>query len=103
MLQNNEYNSNVNSSGKRYLDEFEIRDLLKCENERCVCRAQNDKGQLIGFTHCPAHDDQNPSLRVRTKPYKDEAAYTFHDCFAGCDYSQVRIGIARARSMEANR
>ena len=55
---------------------------LTCEGRRCACRASARKGR--GLTHCPGHDDRNPSLSVDTKDGK-VVVY----CHAGCSQDAV--------------
>lgn len=42
------------------------------------------------LVHCPAHDDQNPSLHIT--PVSDRLL--FH-CFAGCSYEQVKAALEK--------
>ena len=88
----------MNNTRKQYLNEYELRDLLQCERAGCPCKRVDVEGKMIGFTHCPAHlPDNNPSLKVETKEYGSYKDDTFFDCKTGCEYKDVRAGVARER------
>ena len=56
----------------------EIRARLACTSLRCSCHSRQ------GNTHCPSHDDRNPSLNISEKM----GTILFH-CFAGCPQADV--------------
>ena len=56
----------------------EIRQHLTCSSTRCSCRGHS------GNTHCPSHDDKNPSLSI-----KEDSQGVLINCFAGCSYDQI--------------
>src|SRR6266851_2738687 len=53
-----------------------------CGGSGCVCVRSAEAG--CGLTHCPAHDDRNPSLSV-TEP----EGKVLLKCFAGCTQDAV--------------
>lgn len=57
---------------------------LECERPSCGCHNSNANGK--GPTHCPAHDDRNPSLSV--SPPNRTVRPLLH-CFAGCAHKDV--------------
>jgi putative DNA primase/helicase len=46
-----------------------------------------------GLVRCPAHDDRNPSLKVRDDPNKRDGIDLI--CFAGCDWRDVKEELQR--------
>ncbi len=46
-----------------------------------------------GLAHCPAHDDQNPSLSVRELP----GGKVLVHCFAGCSQEAVIAALKQRR------
>src|SRR5690554_6336780 len=65
---------------------------LQCSQDRCRCHRSARAGH--GLTHCPAHDDANPSLSVR----EADNGRTLVRCQAGCDQDKV-IAALRARKL----
>jgi Protein of unknown function (DUF3987) len=63
-------------------DAAEILAGLECARRSCVCHASSRKGH--GLTHCPAHDDQTPSLSIT------EDRQVLWKCHAGCSQDAVR-------------
>lgn len=62
---------------------------LACDAPRCVCQQSVERGG--GLTHCPAHDDEHPSLSVT-----DRGGRTLWRCHAGCDqYTVTRAVLAK--------
>jgi hypothetical protein len=59
----------------------EIATALACERPGCACRRKAGNGWV---THCPAHDDENPSLSVA-----DAVGKVLVHCFAGCSQGAV--------------
>lgn len=59
---------------------------LACGNPHCVCHQSVTKGS--GLTHCPAHDDQHPSLSV-----SEGRVAVLWKCHAGCDRRDVAQAI----------
>lgn len=57
---------------------------LECKSPGCSCHNSNANGK--GPTHCPAHDDRNPSLSV--SPPNRTVRPLLH-CFAGCAHKDV--------------
>lgn len=55
---------------------------LACSNQHCVCHRAVAQGH--GLTHCPAHDDQHPSLSVSMG-----RVAVLWKCHAGCDRRDV--------------
>lgn len=68
-----------------------ILELLACDRPRCVCRASLNRGR--GLTHCPAHDDQSPSLSISPP---ERTAWPVMHCHAGCSFAEVRVALQRA-------
>ncbi len=69
-----------------------IRTALQCEGSGCSC--QRPRGQV----HCPAYDDEHPSLSV---DQVDEGRVLVH-CFAGCTQGAV-LEALRARGLWSGR
>jgi hypothetical protein len=67
----------------------EILRALECDRPSCKCHASTKKGS--GLTHCPAHDDDDPSLSVQSKDGKGKCK-----CHAGCDYQVVWAAVLEA-------
>lgn len=59
---------------------------LACANPHCPCHRSVAQGR--GLTHCPAHDDQHPSLSVT--PGRVAVLWK---CHAGCDQRDVTQAI----------
>jgi hypothetical protein len=59
---------------------------LACANQHCPCHRSVSLGR--GLTHCPAHDDQHPSLSVQ--PGRVAVLWK---CHAGCDRGDVALAI----------
>lgn len=55
---------------------------LSCDRTGCDCRASAKRGH--GLTHCPAHDDQHPSLSVDERDGR-----VLWSCKAGCSQEAV--------------
>lgn len=55
-----------------------IANALACQNGSCVCHRRPGNGKII--THCPAHNDQNPSLCIEESSEGKVLVY----CQAGC-------------------
>lgn len=51
---------------------------LECARPACICHKTTMRGH--GATHCPAHDDEHPSLSVSVRDGR-----LLWDCKAGCD------------------
>jgi hypothetical protein len=68
----------------------ELLRALACGNPRCVCHRAVAHGH--GLTHCPAHDDEHPSLSV----VQGRVAVLWK-CHAGCDRASVTDAIRRLR------
>jgi hypothetical protein len=68
-----------NANGVPQIDEQMIRSLCRCSNPRCDC--QKDEGNV----HCPAHDDNSPSLSVTTTG----DGKTLFKCHSGCTQDAV--------------
>lgn len=64
---------------------------LACVRANCSCHVATRRGR--GNTHCPAHDDLDPSLHVR-KPADKILLY----CHAGCS-QEVVLGALRKRGL----
>lgn len=60
--------------------------LLECGAPRCVCQQSVERGR--GLTHCPAHDDQHPSLSI-----SDKGGTALWHCHAGCPQNLVTMAI----------
>jgi 5S rRNA maturation endonuclease (ribonuclease M5) len=69
-----------------------IRDALACPRPGCPCRRPGATGK----THCPAHDDQHPSLSVSVR----DGRLLVH-CAAGCRQDAV-IDALRGRGLWPN-
>lgn len=74
------------------MDADAIRTSLQCRRSGCSCR--RPRGQV----HCPAHDDEHPSLSV---DQADEGRVLVH-CFAGCAQEGV-LDALRARGLWSGR
>jgi hypothetical protein len=59
---------------------------LACGNQHCLCHRSVSRGQ--GLTHCPAHDDQHPSLSVSVRQ-----GTVLWNCKAGCDQRVVTAAV----------
>jgi hypothetical protein len=46
-----------------------------------------------GLVRCPAHDDRNPSLKIKDDPGKRDGIDLI--CFAGCDWKTVKSELVR--------
>lgn len=57
---------------------------LRCERPTCACHGACAKGE--GLTHCPAHHDNSPSLRVSPP---SRTVFPLLWCFAGCTHKAV--------------
>lgn len=55
---------------------------LACSQVHCVCHRAVSRGR--GLTHCPSHDDRNPSLSV-----SDRDGVVLWNCKAGCDQGVI--------------
>ena len=60
-----------------------IADALSCQNGLCGCHHRSGNGKIN--THCPAHDDQHPSLSLEESR---EGKVLFY-CQAGCSQEAV--------------
>ena len=60
----------------------EVLERLRCDDPRCPCAQARKRG--FGETHCPAHEDTNPSLSVDVK-----GGRALINCFAGCEYEAI--------------
>jgi len=60
-----------------------ITDALSCPKKSCKCHHQSSNGKIL--THCPAHDDQNPSLCLE----ETQAGKILVHCFSGCSQLDV--------------
>lgn len=72
----------------------EIRVALECARARCSCQQQ----RRSILTHCPAHDDNNPSLSLTRRDDGDALA----SCKAGCPQEAV-IAALTERGLWAKR
>jgi hypothetical protein len=68
-----------NANGVPQIDEQMIRSLCRCSNPRCDCQ------KAEGNVHCPAHDDNSPSLSVTTTG----DGKTLFKCHSGCTQDAV--------------
>ena len=68
-----------------------ILDALACGRAGCPCAAAARRG--AGQTHCPAHDDERPSLSVSDADQK-----VLVHCHAGCEQDTV-VAALRERSL----
>ena len=59
---------------------------LACGNQHCMCHRSATAGH--GLTHCPAHDDEHPSLSV-----SQGRVAALWKCWAGCDRTAVTQAI----------
>jgi hypothetical protein len=59
----------------------EIAPRLECGKNRCVCH-KSTNGNLL--RHCPAHDDEHPSLSL-----KEDKGKVLWNCLAGCGQERV--------------
>ena len=59
----------------------DIAQALTCGNVNCVCGRQTGNKWM---THCPAHDDQHPSLSITERNGR-----VLVKCFAGCEQEKV--------------
>lgn len=66
-----------------------IRDALRCGRHGCPCRRPGP----VGGTHCPAHEDQHPSLSVSVR----RGRVLVH-CFVSCSQEHV-LAALRARGL----
>lgn len=55
---------------------------LECQKPHCICHETARTGR--GLTHCPAHDDEKPSLHLNFT----ESTVLFH-CFGSCSQEDV--------------
>ena len=76
---------NVNRSAEA------VTQALSCGQPGCACGKRQGKGWM---THCPAHDDQKPSLRVADS----EGDRLLVHCFGGCTQDAV-IAALRERGL----
>jgi hypothetical protein len=60
--------------------------VLECGAPRCVCQQSVERGR--GLTHCPAHDDEHPSLSV-----SDRNGSVLWHCHAGCPQGLVTAAL----------
>ena len=60
-----------------------IADALSCQNKSCRCHHRPSNGKVM--THCPAHDDQHPSLCLE----ETQAGKILVRCFSGCSQEDV--------------
>jgi putative DNA primase/helicase len=60
------------------VDVARIRAALTCDKPGCVCHKRN------GNSHCPSHEDANPSLSVTTENGK-----VLVHCNAGCEQDSI--------------
>jgi 5S rRNA maturation endonuclease (ribonuclease M5) len=60
----------------------QLLDGLQCDRGGCPCHASARRGR--GLTHCPAHEDQHPSLSVTERDRK-----VLWSCKAGCSQQEV--------------
>lgn len=68
-----------------------ILEALACRRVACECLASAGKGH--GLTHCPAHNDESPSLNVN-----EEGAKVLLNCKVGCPQDAV-IAALRNRGL----
>lgn len=55
-------------------------------NLKQIIKALRAKKSGVGWiAHCPAHDDQSPSLSIS----ESESGMILYNCFAGCSYAEV--------------
>ena len=59
----------------------DISQALECDRRRCDCQ----KRSRSHLTHCPAHNDQNPSLSITAQP----DGGTLVNCKAGCANEEI--------------
>ena len=57
---------------------------LECDRPGCVCRKSTANGK--GLTHCPAHDDNGPSLSVSPP---SRTTFPLLHCFTGCTHKAM--------------
>ena len=64
-----------------------LRELLTCGKSGC---SDMEPG---ANTHCPAHNDRNPSLQLQNELNRhldvEDGNYIFFKCFAGCSWQDV--------------
>src|SRR5579884_3966167 len=65
----------------------EIARALACGRQHCPCWRTARRG--VGLTHCPAHDDQHPSLSLSLR------GATLWHCHAGCAQEAVLEALRR--------
>lgn len=61
---------------------------LKCERTGCPCHKSARAGE--GLTHCPAHADNSPSLKVSPP---NQTVWPLLHCFAGCAHKDVLVAL----------
>lgn len=71
-----------------------ILQALECSRERCACHRAVRRGR--GDTHCPAHDDEDPSFSVTP----DDSIGVLVKCHGPCSQSAV-IDVLRQRGLWA--
>jgi len=59
---------------------------LVCSRLQCPCHKSVSQGH--GLTHCPAHDDEHPSLSIT-----QGRVAVLWKCWAGCDRAAVTQAI----------
>ena len=67
------------------ISEAQVRELMECNTPGCICHTHRHN------THCPVHEDRNPSFAVRTS-----GDSVLVHCFAGCDKATVWDAVLKA-------
>ncbi len=78
-------NSRAGSENPGHQEEITAADIaaaLECDNPGCICHHEGPSGWQ---THCPAHEDEHPSMSLREG---DDGKVLFH-CHAGCEQEDV--------------
>jgi hypothetical protein len=72
----------------------DISQALACGNPKCACNRQTGDKWM---THCPAHNDEHPSLSIT-----EQSGRILVKCFAGCEQERI-IEALRERGLWRNK
>lgn len=70
----------------QFPDAIAILEARECTRSGCPCHRSTRLGH--GLTHCPAHDDDHPSLGVDERG--DRVVWR---CYAACSQEEVRLAL----------